>query len=200
MSQLKINIEEMNNMSVDDTYFNMSPPKLERILTTHGKHVGVEEETHLPPPPRVERQATEWIGKEGELVYNLPKIIEHRNSHISDDELLISVPNLVRCNALELPNIETRNIKQSYDMERELNPSLVFDRTHYTGLPYDPEKLTHLNFDTLPVLEAPHLLRKTNVPTCVGGQFISDLSVMSPSNPILMRTDSAEHYVNPFGR
>ena len=76
-------------------------------------------------------------------------------------------------------------------MDRELNPSLAFDRTHYTGLPYDNEKLTHLNFDALPVLEAPHLLRQTNTPTCV---------IRPASNPTLMRTDSASHYINPFGR
>ena len=188
MNRPKANIEEMNNASDDDSYFNKSPPKLERILTTHGKHVTVKEKTDLPS--RVERQATEWIGKEGELVYNLPKIVVP-NSSISDNELPISVPSLIRCSALELPNIEDRNIDQAYDMERKLNPSLVFDRTHYTGLPYDNEKLTHLNFDTLPVLEAPHLLRQTNVPTCL---------IRPATNPTLMRTDSASHYINPFGR
>jgi len=190
MSKQQANIEEMNNSLDNDVYFNRSPPKLERILTTHGKHIMVKEESNLPPPSRLERQPTEWIGKEEELVYNLPKIVVNATSPISDDELSITVPKLVRCNTLELPNIEERNIQQSYEMERELNPSLVFDRTHYTGLPYDPEKLTHLNFDTIPVLDAPYLVRQTNAPT----------SVMPPTNPILMRTDSSSHYINPFGR
>ena len=184
MNPPKANIEEINKMNDDDdTYFNRSPPKLERILTTHGKHVIVKEDPDLPPrPSHIARQVTQWIGKEGEEVYNVSKNIV---SNIDDE-----FPKLVGCNTFEFPTIEEQNIEHAYKMEREINPSLVFDSTHYTGLPYDPD-LSHLNFLTIPGLKKPRLVRQTNDPSDV---------IMPATNPILMRTDTASHYINPFGR
>jgi hypothetical protein len=68
--------------------------------------------------------------------------------------------------------------------------------------------LTHLNEDIrkdiaskLP--QPPKLVRQTNGPSYSGLSILGDDDLdddMPATNPVFMRMDSEQHYINPFGR
>jgi hypothetical protein len=233
MSQLQANIEEMNNNDInfDDIMLPPAPasvkrdvtvvldnipiPPLQRILTTCGKHntpsanfVNIEDEVDfkLPPDPvRIERQTTTWTGKDGEIVYNLPQYSNSFVSSICDNDLPPPIPELTRIDTLAYLRTE-EIIHEAYIQELLVCPWLEFKKEHYSGLPYDPIYLTHLNDNIREHLnsklpEPPKLVRQINGPSYSGPSIGDELEDdMPPTNPVFMRMDSEQHYINPFGR
>jgi hypothetical protein len=199
----------LDNISYEH-HFNMPMPipPLQRILTTYGKHgtpganfVDIEEDEDfkLPERPvRIERQTTTWTGKDGELVYNLPKYSNSFVSSICDNDLPPPIHNTEEL------------IQEAYRQELLVCPGLEFKREHYSGLPYDPIYLTHLIDEIREHLESkmpfpkPKLERQTNGPSYSGPSIGDELynleDDMPPTNPVFMRMDSESHYINPFGR
>ena len=197
---------------------NIPIPPLQRILTTCGKHntpsanfVNIEDEADfkLPPGPvRLEREVATWIGKYEEPVY---KLTQYSNSFVSssicENNLPTPIPELTRIDTLEYLRTE-EIIHEAYIQELLVCPFLEFKKEHYSGLPYDPIYLTHLRDDIREYLnskmpEPPKLQRQTNGPSYSGPFILGDDDLdddMPPTNPVLMRTDSESHYINPFGR
>lgn len=233
MSQLQANIEEMNNTTInfDDNMLapayasvkrdvtvlldNIPIPPLQRILTTCGKHntpsanfVNIEDEADfkLPSGPvRLEREVATWIGKDEEPVYKLTQYSNSFVSSICENNLPTPIPELTRIDTLEYLRTE-EIIHEAYMQELIVCPFLEFKKGHYSGLPYDPINLTHLNEDIQKHLASkmpppPKLQRQTNGPTYTGPSIGDELEDdMPPTNPVFMRTDSEQYYINPFGR
>lgn len=175
-----------DNISYDE-YFNIPLPKLQRTTTTYGKHctpgydVEIDEDTEflLPPLSVLERQTTTWPGKDKETIE------ENEPTPAASTEELI---------------------QQAYNEELLVCPGLEFNIEHYSGLPYDPINLTHLHENVREYLASklpypPKLERQTNGLPYSGPSLSrdDDLHDMPPS-PLLVRTDSERHYINPFGR
>ena len=228
MSQLQANIEEMNNTTInfDDNVLPPAParvkrdvtvlldnipiPPLQRILTTCGKHntpsanfVNIEDEADfkLPlGPVRLEREVATWIGKDEE-----PQYFNSFVSSICDNDLPPPIPELTRIDTLEYLRTE-EIIHEAYMQELLVCPFLEFKKEHYSGLPYDRIYLTHLNEDiqkdiTSKLPGPPKLQRQTNGPSYSGPSIGDELEDdMPPTNPVFMRTDSEQYYINPFGR
>lgn len=199
-----------NNILYDE-YLNMPPPKLERTTTSYGKHytpgydVEIDEDTEflLPPLSVLERQTTTWIGKE--TVEKKPQFSNSFVSTICDNDLPTDIPELTHTDTLESLRTE-EIIHEAYMQELLVSPFLEFKKEHYSGLPYDPINFTHLNEDVREYLSSklpnpPKLERQTNGPPYSGPSLLGDddLDDMPPS-PLLVRTDSEHHYINPFGR
>ena len=227
MSQLEANTMNNNSINFDDNMLPPAPasvkrdvtvvldnipPPLQRILTTCGKHntpsanfVNIEDEADfkLPPGPvRLEREVATWIGKDEEPQYSNSFV-----STICDNDLPPPIPELTRIDTLAYLRTE-EIIHEAYIQELLVCPFLEFKKEHYSGLPYDPIYLTHLRDDIREYLnskmpEPPKLQRQTNGPSYSGPFILGDDDLdddMPPTNPVLMRTDSESHYINPFGR
>jgi hypothetical protein len=204
----------------------MPIPPLQRILTTYGKHgtpgfdfVNIEEDEDfkLPPGPvRLEREVATWTGKDEEQVYNLTQIIEKKpqysNSFVSsicDNDLPPPIPELTHIDTLAYLRTE-EIIHEAYRQELLVCPALEFKKEHYSGLPYDPIYLTHLIDDIREHLNSklpfskPKLERQTNGPAYKGPSIGDELynvdHDMPATNPVFMRMDNEQHYINPFGR
>jgi len=150
----------------------------------------------LSPAPPLERQTATWIGKDEELQYSNSFV-----SSICDNDLLSPIPELIRIDTLAYLRTE-EIIHEAYMQELLVCPFLEFKKEHYSGLPYDPINLTHLRDDIREHLNSkmpppPKLVRQTNGPPYSGPSIEDD---MPPTNPVFMRMDSEQHYINPFGR
>ena len=224
MSQLEANTMNNNSINFDDNMLPPAPasvkrdvtvvldnipPPLQRILTTCGKHNTPssnfvdEADFKLPPGPvRLEREVATWIGKDEEPQYSNSFV-----STICDNDLPPPIPELTRIDTLAYLRTE-EIIHEAYIQELLVCPFLEFKKEHYSGLPYDPIYLTHLRDDIREYLnskmpEPPKLQRQTNGPSYSGPFILGDDDLdddMPPTNPVLMRTDSESHYINPFGR
>ena len=196
---------------------NIPIPPLQRILTTCGKHCTPgfdiedededEEDFKLPPGTvRIERQTTTWAGKDGQLAYNLPQYSNNFVSSICDNDLPPPIPELTHIDTLAYLRTE-EIIHEAYIKELLVCPWLEFKKEHYSGLPYDPIYLTHLSDDIREHLNSKvpgplKLQRQTNGPPYSEPFILGDDDLdedMPPTNPVLMRTDSEQHYINPFG-
>ena len=224
MSQLEANTMNNNSINFDDNMLPPAPasvkrdvtvvldnipPPLQRILTTCGKHNTPsanfvdEADFKLPPGPvRLEREVATWIGKDEEPQYSNSFV-----STICDNDLPPPIPELTRIDTLAYLRTE-EIIHEAYIQELLVCPFLEFKKEHYSGLPYDPIYLTPLRDDIREYLnskmpEPPKLQRQTNGPSYSGPFILGDDDLdddMPPTNPVLMRTDSESHYINPFGR
>lgn len=229
MSQLQANTMNNTTTNFDD---NMLPPALSSmkrdvtvILYNNDYFINRYDtppsldsntlENHeflLPPAPPLERQTSTWIGKDEEPVYNSRETVEKKPQYsksfvstICDNDLPKPIPELTRIDTLAYLCTE-EIIHQAYIQELLFCPWLEFKKEDYSGLPYDPIYLTHLNEDIRKHLASklpppPKLQRQTNGPTYTGPSIGDELEDdMPPNNPVLMRTDSESHYINPFGR
>jgi hypothetical protein len=194
---------------------NIPIQPLQRILTTCGKHntpsanfVNIEDEADfkLPPGPvHIERQTATWIGKDEEPLYKLPQYSNSFVSSICDNDLPPPIPELTRIDTFAYLRTE-EIIHEAYIQELLVCPFLEFKKEHYSGMPYDPIYLTHLRDDIREHLnskmpEPPKLQRQTNGPSYSGPSIGDELEDdMPPTNPVFMRTDSEQYYINPFGR
>jgi len=230
MSQLQANIEEMNNTNInfDNNMLPPAPasvkrdvtvvldnipvPPLQRILTTYGKHgtpgfdfVNIEEDEDFKLPPgavRLEREVATWIGKDEEPQYSNSFV-----SSICDNDLPPPIPELIRIDTMAYLRTE-EIIHEAYMQELLVCPFLEFKKEHYSGMPYDAIYLTHLRDDIREYLnskvpEPLKLVRQTNGPPYSEPFILGDDDLdddMPLTNPVLMRTDSEQHYINPFGR
>jgi hypothetical protein len=156
----------------------------------------------LPPVSYLERQTATWIGKEEEPQYSNSFV-----STICDNDLPTPIPELTSIDTMAYLKTE-EIIHEAYIQELLFCPWLEFKKEDYSGLPYDPIYLTHLNEDIrkdiaskLP--QPPKLVRQTNGPSYSGPSILGDDDLdddMPPTNPVFMRMDSEQHYINPFGR
>lgn len=100
-----------------------------------------------------------------------------------------------------IPGIVITDTKlEAYNEESKIYPGKNYNPLNYSGLPYDPENLTHLNEPMrsdmleLRLLEKPKMVRRTNGPAYVQEEIEDDMPAM---NPVFGRTDSAQHYNIP---
>ena len=91
-------------------------------------------------------------------------------------------------------------ILEAYKQEIVVCPGLEFHEDHYSGLPYDPINLTHLNEDIREHLNSkmpfPELKRQINYPSLANLRDDTILDEMPPENPILKRLDGMGDYNN----
>ena len=150
-------------------------PKLQRITTTYGKHCtpGFYQDEYI------EAAELSPIGK-------IPRF-----KAISDD--LPPIPKLPLASKKEV-------ILEAYKQEIVVCPGLEFHEDHYSGLPYDPINLTHLNEDIREHLNSkmpfPELKRQINYPSLANLRDDTILDEMPPENPILKRMDGMGDYNN----
>ena len=160
----------------------------------------------LPPAPAsVKRDVTIILYNNDYFInrYDTPPPLD--SNTLENHEFLLPPP------APELTRIDTlaylcteEIIHQAYIQELLFCPWLEFKKEDYSGLPYDPIYLTHLNQDIRKHLasklpQPPKLERQTNGPLYSGPLMEDELGEMPPS-PLLVRTDSEQYYINPFGR
>ena len=214
MSQLQANIMDNNAINFDDNMLPPAPASVKRDVTVilynndyfmnrYDTPPPLDSNTlELPPVSYLERQTATWIGKEEEPQYSNSFV-----STICDNDLPTPIPELTSIDTMAYLKTE-EIIHEAYIQELLFCPWLEFKKEDYSGLPYDPIYLTHLNEDIrkdiaskLP--QPPKLVRQTNGPSYSGPSILGDDDLdddMPPTNPVFMRMDSEQHYINPFGR
>ena len=171
-----------NTISYNECFMNNSQPKLERITSTYGKH------SHA---------RLDSLEDDGLQIYRLTEIIEKTPQHYSNN--LIS--NIYDNDLPPIPKLPSKKeiILEVYKQELVVCPGLEFHEDHYSGLPYDPINLTHLNEDIREHLNSkmpfPELKRQVNYPSLANLTDVSILDEMPAENPIFRRMDSAKDYM-----
>ena len=103
------------------------------------------------------------------------------------------------------PGIAITDTKlEAHNEEIKVYPGIIYNSNDYSGLPYDPENLTHLsepmrsNMLEIRLLEKPKMVRQTNRPDYIP-DYIPELieDDMPAANPVFGRTDSVQHYNIP---
>ena len=155
-------------------------PKLQRITTTYGKHC----------TPGFYQD--DYAGAELSPIGKIPRF-----KAISDD--LPPIPKLPSIDSLSLAS-KKEIILEVYKQELLICPGLEFHEDHYSGLPYDPINLTHLNEDIREHLNSkipfPELKREVNYPSLANLRDQQLLDEMPPENPIFRRMDGMIDYNN----
>ena len=211
MNQLEANTMNNTTTNFDDNMLPPAPSSVKRDVTVilynndyfmnrYDTPPPLDSNTlELPPAPSLECQAATWIEKDEEHQYS-----NNFNSTICDNDLPLPISELTRRDILSYLKTE-EIIHEAYIQELLFCPWLEFKKEDYSGLSYDPIYLTHLNEDIrkdiaskLP--QPPKLVRQTNGPPYSGPSIEDDLDDMPPTNPVFMRMDSEQHYINPFGR
>jgi hypothetical protein len=159
---------------------------------------------HLVPLPiRVLREATVILENPEPVLLppTLPKLEritstygKHSSAGLYQDEASDDLP--------PIPKLSSKKdiILEAYKQEILVCPGLGFHEDHYSGLPYDPIYLTHLNDDIRDNLNSklpfPELIRQINYPSLANLRDDSLLDEMPAENPIFRRMDGIGDYKN----